>query len=124
MSQKIMMCSHCGTIVEGIAGEVIPMCCGEKMKVLEPNTTDAAVEKHVPVVTVDGNKVHVSVSSAAHPMTQEHYIQWITLVTDKGTQRKLLTAESAPEADFALTDGEKIIEAYSYCNLHGLWKGC
>lgn len=89
---------------------------------LKANTTDAATEKHVPVVAVEGSKVKASVGSVAHPMTEEHLINWILLKTDKGYQVKELTPTDAPEAVFELSEGEKAQEVYEYCNLHGLWK--
>ena len=78
--------------------------------------------KHVPVVKVDGNLVHVCVGSAAHPMTEEHSIEWIYVQTSQGGHRKALSPNGAPEADVALTDGEKPLAVFAYCNLHGLWK--
>ena len=87
-----------------------------------PNTVDAAKEKHVPVVTVEGNIVKVAVGSVEHPMTEAHLIQWICLETTQGMQRKVLTAADKPYAEFALTDGDKAVAVYEYCNLHGLWK--
>ncbi len=98
------------------------MCCGQKMDEIIPNTTDAAQEKHVPVITQEGNLVTVTVGSVNHPMLPEHFIEWISIETDKGNQRKVLQPNTAPTAQFALLDGEKIITAYAYCNLHGLWK--
>ena len=89
---------------------------------LEPGAPDAAVEKHVPVVNVEGNKVSVSVGSVAHPMLPEHYIEWVILVTDKGIQKKQFKPGDEPKAEFALLDGEKVITAYEFCNLHKLWK--
>ena len=97
------------------------VCCGEKMDVLAPNTVDASNEKHLPVVTVEGNEVTVHVGSVTHPMAPEHFIQWIYLETDKGGMMKQLAPGEAPEAKFTLTD-EKAVAAYDYCNLHGLWK--
>jgi superoxide reductase len=88
---------------------------------LTANTTDAAKEKHVPVVTVDGNKVHVQVGSVLHPMTEAHHIAFIALVTDQKVVRKNLLPTGTPEADFPLADGEKVDRVYEYCNLHGLW---
>lgn len=115
-------CAHCGSIVYFLNNSGVPVqCCGEAMGKLEPNTTDAAGEKHVPVVTVSGQSVHVAVGSVAHPMLPEHHIAWIALETDKGLQLKHLSAGEAPEADFALLPGEKAVAAYEYCNLHGLW---
>ena len=87
-----------------------------------PNTTDGAQEKHVPVVSVDGNIVTVTVGSVAHPMLEAHYIEWIMLETEQGRQRKVLKPGDAPVAKFALTEDDKPVAAYEYCNLHGLWK--
>lgn len=89
---------------------------------LVPNTVDAAKEKHVPVVTVDGNAVHVQVGSVLHPMTPEHYITFIALETKKGYQIVELTPDDQPVADFAVAEGDAPVAAYEYCNLHGLWK--
>ncbi|MDO4284780.1 MAG: desulfoferrodoxin family protein [Eubacteriales bacterium] len=120
---KFFRCSHCGNLVYALKDAGVPMhCCGEEMKELTANTTDAATEKHVPVVTVDGAQVHVAVGSVAHPMLPEHFIQWIALETDQGVSFKELAPEEAPAADFALLSGEKAVAAYEYCNLHGLWK--
>ena len=92
------------------------------MDLLNPNTTDAAQEKHVPVVTVDGTRVTVSVGSAEHPMMDEHHISFIILETNQGSQIKYLNHTGKPAAEFALAEGEKPIAAYEYCNLHGFWK--
>lgn len=91
-------------------------------QLLNANSTDAANEKHVPVVTVDGKNVHVVVGSTKHPMTEEHYIPFIVLQTDKRVLRADLKPNMEPEADFVLADDEKVVRAYEYCNLHGLWK--
>ena len=98
------------------------MCCGEKMHELEPGVTDAATEKHVPVVSVNGNEVTVTVGEVMHPMTDAHYINWVVLETEKGCQRVDLTPSDAPVAKFVVADGDKAVAAYEYCNLHGLWK--
>ena len=120
---KFYRCAKCGKIIGMIQSSPCPtMCCGEAMEALEPNTTDAAQEKHVPVITIAGNTITVEVGSAAHPMLAEHYIQWIALETKEGMQRKELTPEAAPKAVFALADGDAAVSAYAYCNLHGLWK--
>lgn len=87
-----------------------------------PGTSDAAVEKHVPVIEQEGNIVTVTVGSVEHPMVPEHYIEWISLETTMGNQRKLLAPNKAPKAQFALLDGEQVVAAYAYCNLHSLWK--
>ena len=88
---------------------------------LVPNTTDAAGEKHVPVVSANGSIVNVKVGSVEHPMLEAHYIQFIVLETEAGFYAKYLTPSDKPEASFVLADGEKAVAAYEYCNLHGLW---
>ncbi len=120
---KFYICTKCGKIVEMIKGSPCPtMCCGQPMEELTPNTTDGAHEKHVPVVEIDGNKVTVCVGSAAHPMLEAHYIQWIVLETSCGQQKKVLAPGAEPKAEFLLAEGETAVAAYEYCNLHGLWK--
>lgn len=121
-NSRFYICEHCGNIVGMIHNSgVNPVCCGQKMTKLEAGTVEASREKHIPVVTVEGNLVKVSVGSVAHPMTEEHSITWVYLQTDKGGQRKCLSAGEAPEVTFALAD-EKPVAVYAYCNLHGLWK--
>ena len=121
--KKFYRCDHCGIIVGVVEeGGGTLICCGEPMRALEANTTDAAQEKHVPVVEVNGSLVTVTVGSVAHPMLEEHQIAWIALETDQGMQRKVLAPTGEPKAVFALTEGEKPVAAYEYCNLHGLWK--
>ena len=120
---QFLRCEKCGNFM-GVVKKTActPMCCGETMTIIEPNTTDAAGEKHVPVVTVDGCLVTVVVGSVEHPMTPEHFIEWIAIKTKKGAQRKVLTPADAPKAVFALTEDDEFEEAYAYCNLHSLWK--
>ncbi|MBQ2985554.1 MAG: desulfoferrodoxin [Clostridia bacterium] len=121
-NNKFYICRHCGNIVNSIKNSGVPMvCCGEKMEELTANTVEASQEKHLPVVSILGDKVKVEVGSAAHPMLEEHSIQWIYLETTKGGQRKDLQPGEAPEAEFTLTN-EKPVAVYEYCNLHGLWK--
>ena len=120
---KFLKCEGCGKIVELIVPSECPTkCCGEAMTELTPNTTDGAHEKHVPVVTREGNTVHVAVGSVEHPMMEKHWITLIAVETSKGVQRRDLTPEDAPKADFALAEGEEPKAVYEYCNLHGLWK--
>lgn len=120
---KLFKCSHCGNIVEKVNDSGVPVvCCGEPMAELVPNTTDAATEKHVPVVTVEGNAIKVVVGSVEHPMTEEHHIAFIILETCCGVYRKELDHAGKPAAEFVLSDGEEVVAAYEYCNLHGFWK--
>ena len=119
---KFYICRHCGNQVQLIHDAGVPvLCCGEKMEYLEPNTVEASGEKHIPVVTVEGNVVKVNVGSVAHPMVAEHYIEWVYVETENGGLRRDLKPESAPEVVFHLGD-EKAVAVYAYCNLHGLWK--
>lgn len=120
---KFYICETCGNFVGMVKESGAPMmCCGQKMKELIPGTSDGAVEKHVPVFTVEGNKVTVSVGSVEHPMVDAHYIEWIALETAKGAQRKVLKPGDKPCVEFALTDDDSVVAVYAYCNLHGLWK--
>lgn len=120
---KFYKCSHCGNIITFAENKGVPvMCCGQKMEELVPNTTDAAVEKHVPVYEVKDGIVKVSVSSVEHPMQEEHYIQWVVLETKQGSQFKKLVPGQKPEVLFAITSDDEAVAVYGYCNLHGLWK--
>ena len=120
---KFYVCNHCGNIIAYVKSSGVPVvCCGDVMKELVPNTTDAAVEKHVPVIHTDGQKVTVTVGSAKHPMLEEHYIEWIMLETKQGVQLKRLKPGGEPRADFMVCRGDEAISAYAYCNLHSLWK--
>lgn len=122
MENRFFICEHCGNIVGLIHNGGVPlMCCGQKMTQIIPGTVDAAKEKHIPVVSVEGDIVKVNVGSVSHPMTKEHSIIWVYLETDRGGQRKSLPVDGAPEVAFALKD-EKPVAVYAYCNLHGLWK--
>ncbi len=122
MTKKFFVCKHCGNMIGLLHDGGVPMmCCGEKMAELVPNTSDGAHEKHVPVVEVEGNKVTVKIGSVAHPMIDAHWIEWIYIETLKGGQRKVLKPGEAPEATFLLTEDDKVLAVYEYCNLHGLW---
>lgn len=123
MDQKYYICKHCGNIIAYVKSSGVDvMCCGEKMSEIIPGTSDGAAEKHVPVIAVDGNKVSVTVGSVAHPMLPEHHIEWISILTKEGHQRKELKAGDEPKAEFVLTDSDEVVAAYEYCNLHSLWK--
>jgi len=123
MDQKYYICEHCGNIIAYVKRSGVDvMCCGEKMKEIIPGTSDGAAEKHVPVISVDGNKVTVTVGSVAHPMLPEHHIEWISILTKEGHQRKELVAGGEPKAEFFLSDTDEAVAAFEYCNLHSLWK--
>lgn len=120
---KFYRCDHCGNIITVVNASGVPvMCCGQKMTELVPGTSDGAFEKHVPVVELQGSTVVVKVGAVEHPMLDAHYIQFIALETNQGCQIKYLKPGEAPAAAFALAEGEKVVAAYEYCNLHGLWK--
>ena len=119
---RFYLCERCGNLVgliENGGGQLV--CCGQKMTKLEAGVVEASREKHIPVATVDGNTVKVTIGSVLHPMSEEHHIAWVYLETDKGGARKTLKPTDAPEVEFALGD-EVPLAVYAYCNLHGLWK--
>jgi superoxide reductase len=123
MAEKLAVfkCDICGHIVEVVhegAGELV--CCGAAMKQMVENTVDAAKEKHVPVVEKAAGAITVKVGSVAHPMADDHYIEWIELIADGNSYKKFLNPGDAPEATFNLEAGD--VTARAYCNLHGLWK--
>lgn len=120
--QKFFRCKQCGNLVGLINNAGVPMiCCGEPMEELHPNTTEAATEKHIPAVSVNGRLVHAKVGSVPHPMTEEHHIEFIYLQTENGGQRQCLKVGSEAQAMFAVLQ-DKPLEVFCYCNLHGLWK--
>jgi superoxide reductase len=118
---NVYKCEECGNIVEVLnwgGGELV--CCGAPMILLEEKSADSTTEKHVPVVeTIEGG-YKVTVGSTLHPMKEEHYIQWIELITESETLITFLKPGDEPVAIFK-TD-EKAVAAREYCNLHGLWK--
>lgn len=123
MEQKFYICEHCGNIIAKVKDAGVPvMCCGQRMKEIIPGTSDGAAEKHVPVYRVEGSIVTVRVSSVDHPMLPEHYIEWVSLQSKQGNQRKLLHPGDEPEVRFALCPGDEVEAVYAYCNLHSLWK--
>ncbi len=123
MERKFYRCALCGNIITHLNDSgVRVVCCGQEMDELAAGAVDASTEKHVPVVSRDGNKVMVKVGSVAHPMTPEHLIEWICLATKEGCEVKFLTPEDAPEAEFTLSDSDELEAVYEYCNLHSLWR--
>ena len=120
--QKFFRCQYCGNLVGLIDDQGIPLvCCGEEMEELVPNSVDASNEKHVPAVTVSGDKISVQVGSVPHPMEEGHYISFVYVESECGGQRKCLKAGAEPSVEFCFTD-DKPIAVFAYCNLHGLWK--
>lgn len=113
---KVYQCEKCKKTV--IAKEELKL---EGWVELVAGSTDAAQEKHVPVVAKKCKSVKVDVGSVAHPMTEEHLIEWVALETEQGYQVKYLAAGAAPVCAFTLSDGDKAVAVYAYCNLHGLW---
>lgn len=120
---RFYYCEHCGNIIAYFHSSGVPVvCCGEKMRELVPNSVEGSVEKHLPVIALEGREVVVRVGSAAHPMLENHHIEWVVLETEGGWQKRTLPVGGEPVARFALAEGEKVVAAYGYCNIHGLWK--
>lgn len=123
MDQKFFRCSHCGKIIAIVKESGVPViCCGDVMQEIIPSTTDASVEKHVPVYEIKNNVVCVNVGAIEHPMTEDHYIEWVSIQTTGGNQRKLLNPNEKPYVEFAILDSEEVVSVYAYCNLHSLWR--
>jgi len=117
---KFLRCEHCGNMVGFIEDKGVDViCCGEPMKTLDAKDSDVGVEKHLPVLEKVGDKLSVTVGQVLHPMTEEHYIQWVAVVADNHTERIAFTPAEEPKAVFC-SQGEA--DVYAYCNLHGLWK--
>ncbi len=120
--QKFFFCRHCGKIIGMIQEKGTPtICCGEKMTELVANTTEASVEKHLPVVTVSGNTIEIEIGSTHHPMEEAHHITFVYVETEGGGQRKCLKVGDTPKVTFSFVE-DKPVAVYAYCNLHGLWK--
>ena len=123
MEQKFYVCKHCGNIYAAVKETGVKVkCCGEDMSLIVPGTVDASKEKHIPVYKQEGNKVVVTVGSVIHPMEEAHYIEWISIQTKQGNQRKVLKPGQEPVVCFCLCEGDEVEAVYAYCNLHGLWR--
>jgi len=119
---KFFVCKHCGNIALLVNDSGAPLvCCGEQMAVMQPNTTEASVEKHLPVVSLSDDTISIKIGSAPHPMESEHHIAFVYVETKRGGQRKYLKVGEEPSVEFCLTD-DKPVAVYAYCNKHGLWK--
>ena len=118
---EIYVCEICGNTVATIYGSAGTLvCCNQNMNKLEEQEAEMKTEKHVPMIEVDGNKVTVTVGSTIHPMTDEHWIEWIEILTDDGkSYRQFLNPGDEPIAVFLVES--KIVNAREHCNLHGLW---
>ena len=123
MKQQFYICKHCGNIVAFLRNNGVPIiCCGEEMHEITPGITEASVEKHIPVYDMEGNTVHVTVGSVEHPMTEDHYIEWISLETEHCIQYAHLDPGNEPRAKFALCEGDEVRSVYAFCNQHNLWR--
>jgi len=129
--QRFFKCSHCGNMVGLIDDKGVPLvCCGEKIAELVPNTVDASVEKHLPVITKESSDcscgcdckcLSIQVGGTVHPMEEAHHISFVFVETERGGQRKSLKVGEEPALHFCVSD-DKPLAVYAYCNLHGLWK--
>ena len=119
--KQVYKCEICDNIVESLwDGKTDISCCGKPMTKLEPNTVDAATEKHVPVIERDGNIVTVKVGEVAHPMTPEHYILFVEVIAgDKVYRHDFQAGDTVAEAKFCIAETDLVARAY--CNLHGFW---
>ncbi len=117
---EVYRCKVCGNIVEvnHVGGGTL-VCCGQEMELLEANSTDAAQEKHVPVISKTENGYKIVIGAVPHPMEEKHFIEWIELIADGISYKKFLRPGDAPEAEFCVN--AETITAREYCNLHGLW---
>ena len=125
MEARFFRCEHCGNVIIKAHDSKVPvMCCGEKMVELVPNTVEASTEKHMPEVEVitEGAEIMVKVGSVEHPMTEEHYIEFVATESCNGVKVRALEPGDFPGSAFAILPYEKMTAIYSYCNLHGLWK--
>lgn len=119
---EFYICNHCGNIITFLSNKGAGVnCCGERMTKIIPNSIDASNEKHIPIIKLSDNLVTVCVGSIEHPMSNDHFIEWILLETNNGYQMCHLSASDAPKATFKICDNDKIVATYAFCNLHGLW---
>ena len=117
---RFYKCPICGNVIGLIEGNAENIkCCGKPMELMNANTSDGAVEKHVPYCERVGNEIVVKVGEIEHPMLEDHYIQWIAQVTENRTTRVRLCPGQATETKFEYIPNSTI---FAYCNKHGLWK--
>lgn len=121
-SPTFLCCPSCGNLAEMIQySGVKPLCCGKEMIRMESKTSEEGHEKHLPIITREGCTITVKISDTPHPMTAEHHIDWVELITSCGMQRKPLKAGCEPAVCFHLSDKETPLAVFAYCNVHGLW---
>ena len=119
---EFLRCNHCGNIIAYVKNTGVKVsCCGEHMMPLVAKNDDVGNEKHVPVYKKEGKYLVVDVSSVEHPMSEEHHIEWVALVTKNGNQRKVLKPNMKPSVNFLIEEDDEVVELYAYCNIHGLW---
>ena len=116
--KQYLLCELCGNLKQTNTNTI---CCGKPMKLVKANTTDAASEKHVPVINIAKDKVIVNVGKIPHPMEENHYIKWIYLQTTKQIYQKSLKPGFDAKSEFILNENELVLSALAYCNLHSLW---
>ena len=115
-------CEICGNLAcMVVSSGMTPSCCGHTMTRLKENVSDGVAEKHVPVIRQNGSNITISIGEIAHPMRSNHYIEWVVLLTDRGKYFQELTVDGATDVEFTVGLTEKVLAAYAYCNIHGLW---
>ena len=123
MEKEFFICNHCGNIITKLTDKKVPVfCCGEKMNQIQAGTIEASAEKHIPVCVVEDRIALINIGSIEHPMTNEHYIEWVVIHTNKGEHFAHLSPQDKPFVKFALIEDETVSNVFAYCNLHGLWK--
>lgn len=119
---KFYECKTCGNVMVLFEDyDVIPVCCGNTMDLINPLSKDGAYEKHVPIIARTGNNIEIIISSVPHPMLEEHYIKWIVLETNKGMYIRNLKPKDEPKAKFVIQEDERPLRAYEFCSVHSLW---
>jgi len=117
---RFYRCDVCGNIMVMLLKKGDKKtCCEQYMTIVEPNTTDGAGEKHVPVVVRDKRIIHVMVGAVPHPMLPEHFIELMAIDAGKKTEIAYLAPGLEPKIDFADIGSGTV---YEYCSVHGLWK--
>lgn len=122
MNMQFGFCSHCGQIMASVKSIRTVQCCGDSVQELIPGGSDAQPELHRPVYEICDGRIKVAVGALAHPMTEEHHIEWIILQTKNGIESRKLSPGSKPECSFMTEDDNTVEAVYAFCNLHGLWK--